>query len=290
LNDIYAVVILYNPNVNFLISNLPNILSQVNKVVLVDNSTSSLQLTSEFDSCVYIANHENLGIAKAQNIGIKYAIDDGAEYVILFDQDSEVDNKLITSLHQSFVASKDAYKLACVGPRVLDVFSNKKVSPLVQKEKFTVDGLTVCSQIIASGKMISKDAVLAVGYMEDELFIDGVDHEWCWRAVSKGFNVAIDENAVMTHQLGEGRKSFCGIKYKISAPIRLYYQFRNILNLSRRDYVPVYWKLRNLFAIPARFFLMSLQLNRKEYIRYMLKGILHGIKGQYGSIEKKSAV
>jgi rhamnosyltransferase len=287
LKDVYAVVILYNPNVDFLISNLPSMLSQVNKVILVDNSTESLQLPPEFNACVYIPNHENLGIAKAQNIGIKYAIDEGAEYVILFDQDSEVESSLISNLHHCFVESKETYKLACVGPRVMDVFSNKKVSPLVQKEIFSVSGLTICSQIIASGKMISKEAIFAVGYMEEELFIDGVDHEWCWRAVCNGFNVAIDENSIMTHQLGEGRKNFCGIKYKISAPIRLYYQFRNILNLSRRGYVPAYWKLRNLLGIPVRFFLMSLQPNRKEYIRYMLKGLFHGVKGQYGPINKQ---
>jgi len=31
---------------------------------------------------------------------------------------------------------------------------------------------------------------------------------------------------------------------------------------------------------------MSLQLNRKEYIGYMLKGLSHGVKEQYGSIDQ----
>ena len=113
------------------------------------------------------------------------------------------------------------------------------------------------------------------------------DYEWCWRARSMGFDVAKAKNVEMVHRLGDSRSKFVGITYKVGAPIRLYYQFRNIFLLSRRAYVPNYWKARCLFFMPIRFFLNSvMQKNRRNRAGFMLKGIYDGLLGRKGPYDQ----
>lgn len=86
----------------------------------------------------------------------------------------------------------------------------------------------------------------------------------------------------MHHQLGDARGKFLGVTYKIGAPIRLYYRFRNILLLSRKSYVPVYWKIRNLVSITICLVIFTIKgPERHKRIGYMLKGIYAGITKSY---------
>jgi len=39
--------------------------------------------------------------------------------------------------------------------------------------------------------------------MNEDLFIDWVDFEWCWRARKKGYKIIGNANVVITHQLGD---------------------------------------------------------------------------------------
>lgn len=280
-----AVVILYNPEIDILLKNIKLLKSQVDYVYLIDNSGSVLDVSiTDLDYVKYCFNNDNLGIAEAQNIGIKLAQKEGVDYVTLFDQDSHLTENFIDGLYASFnVASNHRIKLACVGPRIIDVFTNNKVTPFIQRDSYSVENITICSQIIASGKMVDIKVLNEIGLMESQLFIDGVDHEWCWRARSRGFSVAINEDVKMVHQLGESKKSFLGIKYTVSSPIRLYYQFRNILILSRRNYVPMYWKIRSLLSIPVRYIILSLtDDDSSRIIAYMNKGLIDGFRKKYG--------
>jgi rhamnosyltransferase len=119
------------------------------------------------------------------------------------------------------------------------------------------------------------------------LFIDGVDHEWCWRAKQKNLMVAIAEKVEMVHRLGDSRSKFAGLTYKVGSPIRLYYQFRNVLILSRRGYVPWYWKCRNLAVLPIRFFANSLLQDHKvDRIKYMLCGLWDGLLKRKGAFNE----
>lgn len=288
---VHAIIVTYNPDVGIVAANVGKLLNDVNvqKIHIIDNTPDGANLSSLAHENIDIHYlYKNVGIATAQNIGIQSAIDDGADYVVLFDQDSELSSGLVSGLLESMViARRRGLNLACIGPRPLDVFSGKKFKPRIEKEFTDADGITICRQIIASGKLIDIAVLKKIGFMEDELFIDAVDHEWCWRANSNGYSVAISENVIMTHVLGDARGAFLGFKYKIGAPIRLYYQFRNILVLSRRNYVPLYWKVRCIFGIFARLMIFSFFHQDSNLRRmYMIHGIRDGILnrlGVYGS-------
>ena len=90
----------------------------------------------------------------------------------------------------------------------------------------------------------------------------------------------------MLHKQGDGRHKVLGITFKRGAPVRLYYQVRNVLILSRRSYVPLYWKLRNIPAIPLRWLINRWVFdNGKQRGRYFAKGLVDGLKGKNGPLE-----
>ncbi len=99
--------------------------------------------------------------------------------------------------------------------------------------------------------------------------------------------MANGNNVEMVQKIGDRRSKFAGITYKVGSPIRLYYQFRNILILTRRGYVPTYWKTRNVLVLPIRFFANSLlQSNKRERIKFMLCGLLDGLLKRDGSFHE----
>ena len=288
MSKIAAVVVLYEPELATAQSLINQLTQQVDAVTVVDNSTSPSALDLSHANIHYQHLPNNLGIAAAQNIGLKRAIEQNCEYALLFDQDSSVSSDFVSSLMQCFSAhQKTDPSLIAIGPQVICSFSDEAVKPKIQKRVEVSCDIAIVPQLISSGMLICLSKLEHVGFKEEGLFIDGVDHEWCWRANKQGFSVAIAQQVTMQHQLGDSRSSIMGITYKVGAPIRLYYQFRNILILSRRAYVPNYWKLRNLTAIPFRLLVNGLFENkRKSRLQFMLKGIGDGIKRTTGAYKK----
>lgn len=279
-----AVLVVYKPDLALTERLLTRLYGQTEEVVIVDNSPTPHDFTKVIKHYHYIHLADNSGIAHAHNAGLLYLLKTGCEYAILLDQDSLIPSDMVFNLSSLLKASnKIKQNVVAIGPRIRCSFSDKKVNPKVQKEVFEYDDLVGVTQIIASGMMIDLSALDQIGLKDESLFIDGVDHEWCWRARSMGFDIAKAKNVEMVHRLGDSRSKFIGVTYKVGAPIRLYYQFRNILLLSRRPYVPTYWKVRCLFFMPIRLFLNSvMQKNRLKRLGFMLQGIVDGVLGRKG--------
>jgi len=279
-----AIVVLYNPDIKSVSKLIESLVEQVDRVILVDNSPSKSDFIALADKVEYVFFGENKGIASGHNYGLKALIAREFEYAILFDQDSYVERDYARGMSELFELSAQlGVNLAAIGPQINCNFTDSIVKPKFQRTAFDYDSLQGVPQIIASGMTIKVSALQKIGLKEDSLFIDGVDHEWCWRAKQQGFHVAQAKNIIMNHSLGDSRSKFLGLTYKVGSPIRLYYQFRNILILSRRDYVPLYWKVRCLGLMPARMFLNAVMQNqRKARFRFMLLGLVDGIFKRVG--------
>lgn len=278
-------MILYKPDLSVTYRLIESILEQVDALCIIDNSPSPTILNISKNKLHYHHFPKNIGIAAAHNIGLTDLRAAGCTFGMLLDQDSEVDDDLAFRLSSLMVASKvENRPLVAIGPRIICSFSEKTVRPRVQREISVYENLVCVTQIISSGMMIDLCKLDLIGFKDEKLFIDGVDHEWCWRAKTQNLLVAIANNVEMVHKLGDGRSKFAGITYKVGSPIRLYYQFRNILVLARRGYVPNYWKTRNILVLPIRFFANSLlQNNKRERIKYMLCGLWDGLLKKDGS-------
>lgn len=251
--------------------------------MLVDNSPtlSPVRLTSNSE---IIHFSDNIGIAEAQNVGLKKVFSSGASYALLLDQDSHFDGQSTLDLLAQFQSLENTCSAAAIGPSIQCEFTHSIVSAKVHKGKVVGKDVERVPQLIASGMLLSASAFLHVGEKESSLFIDGVDHEWCWRARANGYSVFQSLTVCMPHRQGDDRVKVCGITFKQGAPIRLYYQFRNILILMRRSYVPSYWKCRHFFAIPLRYIVNRYVMpDGRRRGRFMRQGLRDGIKKNAGA-------
>jgi rhamnosyltransferase len=232
---------------------------------------------------------ENLGIAQAQNIGMKWAFENGADFVLQMDQDSIPEDNLVRNLLNCYEdLTAKGYKIGLVGPQDYDKDSKKLNKARLRKGSY-IEGTNYVSveQTLSSGSLISKEVYNIIGGMDNDLFIDAVDSEYCWRMRKNGFLVIKNNNSLLAHKLGEGEKKILGFLHVgVCNPIRHYYQVRNTLLLFRRAYTPFYWKYSGIMKIIFKLIVYPFTLNQGyERFRYILLGIKDGLLGRSGRIK-----
>lgn len=284
--QVLGIVVLYNPNLERFQESLLQVAKQVDKVILIDNSFQRIaptffQSVGEMvsEKIEYVFNNSNWGVAKAQNFGLKWACSRQADFVIIFDQDSRPDDGMVDQLVADYCTLvKNGHRISAIGPNPINQETDKQYRPRLRSRKCFVglpEVLNV-SEIISSGSLIPVSVIPLVGYMDENLFIDGVDHEWCWRAGRIGYTCAISTRTKLQHMLGEGDRKIFGIRVAISSPVRVYYQYRNYFYLARKSYVPNYWKINNAIKYLIKFFYYPIFVSPK-YLKNILRGIIGGL-------------
>jgi rhamnosyltransferase len=297
-SEIFTVLVAYNRTRRDLNQSVEELLKQSSFVVICNNSKDDLIFNHPRIKVLNFG--DNLGIAKAQNIGMAWAFEQGADFILQMDDDSLPDPDMVKLLYESYSALHSAnYNVGIIGPRDYDRYTKKihstKLNPAsCQKGKFIdgFDGLVIVNSIISSGSLISEKSYLEVGEMLDELFIDAVDFEYCWRSRAKGFLIVRNDKAKIAHRFGEGRKSFFGIfDVAVTSPIRHYYQFRNVIYLFNRTYVPMEWKIRSILKMIFKMLFYPLFLNNgMDRLKFMALGIKDGLINKMYRIDQKRII
>lgn len=282
-----VVVTTYNPNLQDLEENLRSYAHQVDVVVVTDNSDTAFmqqsveQLVRKFTSVYLNQLFENAGIARAQNLGVDLAIKQGCEFFIEIDQDSRLPEGYVSSLLQSFDRLDGGRQVVGgIGPLIKTKDIDAGAAQVVQQT-----GCVEVEHTLSSGFLMPLHAYRTVGGKDEELFIDYVDWDWCWRSRSAGLAVYVDRALTIGHELGDGHKNICGLKIGISSPIRNYFQYRNFFLLLRKPHVPMRWKIKYLFILAAKLPVYFLFLDKKLLRgKFLLKGIKDGLLGRSGKI------
>ncbi len=305
-----AVIVTYFPDSGLLQELLASIAGQVEAVVIVDNTPSpgAPGLEAMLAATHPLASHtirfgNNRGIAAAQNAGIAWAIERGSGYVLLFDHDSVPIANMVGKLRDTAEhLLSNGIVLAAVGPRYINPAS-ERLARIQQIGALRVrisscpeqpaDAVVRCDVLISSGTLIPVRSIEAIGNLEESLFIDGVDHEWCLRARGRGYSCHIACGAVMRHHLGAGAVRYWFGRWRhapVHSPMRHYYMLRNSLLLSQRPYVPLVWtihQLANTFALLA--VALVFLPGRRIRLRLMLRGIWHGLRNYSGELHDGAA-
>lgn len=304
MDNIFSITITFNPDINVLVSQVKQLIKQVKKVVIVDNSSNNIvdiyKHLEGFDVEIIELN-QNEGIAKAQNIGIDYSIKNDASHVILFDHDSLIPDLFVSSLLdlENELLLK-GIKVGAIGPSFKDTRTNEIYIPIKpRKTKFlngafmekidiesTTENYVEPYFIIASGCLIRTDVINSVGMMREELFIDTVDSEWCFRAISLGFRVFMATKVVMMHTVGDDRKSILGKQFSVHSDLRRYYNMRNNLLFLRNKNFSFGRKFRILAMLFARFVLGALYCKSLyKYFCIHIKAITDYLNNRLGCIK-----
>lgn len=280
-----GLFVLYDADFELFNDVLMSIYDQVDEICIVDNSSLDNTLKILFLPMVkYIPLYENKGIALAQNVGIKYFQKRNIDSILFMDQDSTFPknaiNKLVDSL--TFLLELDV-NVAAIGPSSFNRLT-KKMYSFQEKKKDTVlpvsNEIKECYAIMSSGSLVPIDNFAIVGFMNESLFIDAVDYEWCWRAWNKcGMRSFVDLSVAIEHQLGSPGK-FLWRDISVSSPMRLYYQFRNCIWLSKVSYTPTFWKLKVLRKYICKFLVYPIFFRPKiSYLKSAIRGIIDGLFG-----------
>jgi rhamnosyltransferase len=282
---VVAVIVTFHPDIKKLNKILFSVTEQVESVIIVNNG-DYLGLQESLANVKIHHLNANLGIAAAQNFGINHALNLGAKFVLLLDQDSVPANNMVEKLMEAYNEASQNHVVAAVGPSyhaersdfvVLKGFSLKR-APCESSKIVPVDHL------IASGSLIELNAVKSVGLMNESFFIDLVDTEWCLRARVAGYKLIGACSARMDHSLGEYSTNILGRSVPVHKSFRYYYIIRNSILLMLSSYTPLQWKVTLLFrAIKIAIFFSLFTPTRLDNLKMMIKGTkdaLGGVKGK----------
>lgn len=282
-----VIVVTYEPELN----NLKRLTQCVQNAgftpIIADNSEKHLVEKKDVSAnCEIVSLHQNLGIAAAQNAGIDFALKQGAEVIGFFDQDSDVDEKLLRRLEESL----DKLGECVVSPLALEKdtlneYPVQRLNKIGYPQDVFVKGEEKPQQVdlvISSGMMTTGEVLRKVGCYDEDFFIDFVDVEWCLRCKKAGIPVFVIPDAVLLHKIGNDNVSMGEMNILIHSPIRTYYKVRNSFLLFYKKAGVVFTIRQILPAVLHNFLLIFSVKNKSMYLKYYLLGILHGICGVTG--------
>lgn len=294
---ILAVAVTYNPDLELLARVLASVAPQVQGIAVVDNGSANageIRGVASGFQCQVIGNQHNLGIASAQNQGLALARARSFTHILLLDQDTVLAPGMVADLAGNLrVLETGPAEVAAIGPAYYELNSRQ------QTRAYQANGLrlsrislksekrpVVSDSIIASGSLIPLAVLEKVGGFRDDLFIDLVDVEWCFRARAAGYRSFLSPTAKVEHRLGSGTVKLGSRQIAVHIPVRNYYWVRNALWLARQSYTPLAWRV--YFISRCLAFLgayLALTDQKAQRLRLMTRGIRDGLAGRLGPLD-----
>lgn len=249
-------------------------------LIIVDNTPDQDLNPTPTQNIIYHPLKRNLGIAAAQNAGIEIAKEIGCSHVVFFDQDSTPPKGFINNMVTEYERIESRCpNLFLLGPTVINGRTSEEYKSTIHKDRETDYGFIPRREIISSGSCVSMRKIEQIGMLDGSLFIDYVDFEWCWSANAKGFVSGLTPNVTLTHYVGQNEYHIFNQLVIISSPIRYYYQTRNHLWLTRRDYVPRLWKINT--AVKHLLHALTFPFKTDNWTKIysnIYKGFIDGLK------------
>ena len=277
---IFSIIVCFNPDIESLKKLVESILDQSSEVVIVDNSSSKKLI--DLGNCKIISLNSNKGISYAQNRGIEYAKKKSSDIFVFFDQDSEINKNFFKSLMKKM----DLDIMSVFSPLVIDKKTDK-ILPSVNLNRFGITSKVFYNRsssfnrvdlIISSGSAINRKALDCVGLMDENLFIDFVDTDFCFRCIKKNIPIYIMPEAILKHSIGQSKYTFFNLTFFKHDNERIYYQVRNCIYFFKKKYVPKLFVLKEFFSILFHsFFLIFLSNDKMGFLRNFFLGFKDGL-------------
>lgn len=210
------------------------------KIIVVDNASRDdsmdiLHRRYDNDARIELVSLEdNFGFSYANNVGIRRAIEEGADYVLLLNNDTEIAPDMLIHLE----ACADRHPGSMIAPKIYysdhrDVIwsAGGKVSPVIRKvshigvnevdhgqfeEEKQIGFATGCALLIP------KEVIEQAGLLDEAFFLYYEDTEYSFRLTEMGISIYYCPGAVMYHKVGASSKGE-------ESPLCAYYIARNWL-------------------------------------------------------------
>ena len=269
---ILAVVVAYHPDVEALQRRLARYCDAVDRVFLWKNSP--FELAGE--KMVEAGDGTNRGIAHALNSAWKYARENGFDYLLTMDQDSEWED------FPAYLKAALDGPVGLYGPRVWPKSDAGAAGGETRSE-----GAVRYEQtdfLITSGMLIALPLLEEIGGWREEFSVDAVDVDFVLRAKSLGIPSFRVGAGVLWQQFG-GRRKKCGFHIYDYSPERLYGIYRNHI-LTIRRYGSYAEPLRKMFV--RRWLISRIprillgETHRRDKFKAIVRGIRDGLRAPTG--------
>ena len=262
------------------------------RIVVVDNASGEAELNnirdctkSQYDIRL-IENKENLGYAGGNNIGIKHALENGADYVFVLNNDTTVEPDALKKL---IAAAEADSKIGIVGPTLTEDSPPGKTyfgeiswlkTELTHSYSYPRTPLGKRQYIIGAGMLIKRELLEKIEGFDEIYFLYFEDADFSIRAQIAGYKLKVVPEAVISHKVSTSTKH-------LGSPLILRYHMRNALIFNSLN-APwtikpflIFWAgyivLKNL----VKMFIMPSKIASADAI---IEGVLDFYKNRFGKI------
>ena len=286
-----GVVVVYNPS-DSVLKSIDSYIDDIDILYVVDNSSSDNSKMFCGKKIKYIANLDNLGIAKALNIGAQNAIEDGYKFLLTMDQDSRFEKGGLAILKKNIIEynkNNDLIKLFGNNLNNIGIFTPVHVinnDPSIMGMPSSKFDSPV--NVMTSGNIINLDIYKKIGGFKDWFFIDCVDFDYCLNLRRHGYNIVRLNEIRLNHELGSYvEKKIFGKVYSTFEHnyVRRYYIVRNrhyLYDIYHNDFKE-YCELEKKCTMREFKLVWLCEKDKLKKTFYMLKGYFDykkGIKGR----------
>jgi len=265
---------------------------QPTSVILINNAPTdktAAAVQRVFPEVVVLSNQENIGYAGGNNRGIRFAMEQGADYFFLLNNDVILSPDCLSVLLG--VAESDP-QIGMVGPKVYYFDAPKRIQSaggiVTWRSRLTAmigqgeldhgqyDRIRDVDFLCGCALLVKRTAIEVTGYLDPDFFIYYEDADWGLRMRRAGFRVVY---VPYTHVLHVG-----SAEPSNDSAFRAYYNHRNALLLARKHAPwPRRWLiyLRSLRAV-AKQCLRAITPSRRTEAVAALRGIRDFYLGRLG--------
>jgi len=263
------------------------------EIILVDNGSadgSGMRLSNEFPSVIFTRNEQNLGFAEGNNVGMRLALLRGADYVVLLNNDTVVEQDFVQPLLHHAASDPTIGVQSCKIYYYADPKKLWYAGGLLHVDK--AEGYHIGYLEEDSGKynilqdtefatgcmmFLSRKALEDVGLLEKSYFIYFEDSDWSIRARRLGYRVIYNPRAKLLHKVS--------LSTSVDSPFYLYFMTRNKILFVRKHSHKFSWIIHLPYFINyyGRYILKhSLRMRSLRSTYAIIAGIVDGLRNFTG--------
>lgn len=186
------------------------------KVLVVDNASSDgtpERVRATFPQLELIINEENLGFAAGNNVGIEYALQRGADYVLLLNNDTVVAKDFV---HTLLAVAQSDYRIGALTPKIYSYHDRTRIwsagarKPLLlpglkrvgfgKQDGPAYDQLHQVEYTTACAILVRAEVFREVGLLDPVYFMYFEDCDLSVRVTRAGYKIVYVPNAKVWHK------------------------------------------------------------------------------------------
>lgn len=245
-------------------------------IIVVDNGSKvneAMIIKDKFPEVEIIRSDYNLGFAGGNNLGIDYALNYGFEYIMLLNNDTIIDNNMITILLQH---TKE--NVVCVPAMYYYDYPSElwygggKINKWTGNVKHLNNfNISYVSFITGCCFFMQKETIKRIGKLDESYFMYVEDADYSIRLLDAGIKMKYVPLAKLYHKVG---KSSGG---ELS-PLSVYCTTKNRIKLIRKYPYHFYWTALPFTIISRLIRMFQYLVSGKKSWRYFYIGIRDGLK------------